>query len=80
MKTKLLAICLFLFTFQVFGEEVKVLKEDSLMYGAVKLSVVCIDGYKYLNTNRQYNSMNFVNSTIQMFEERDGKSLPARCN
>lgn len=92
MKTKLLAISLLLFTSQVFSEEAKVLKEETLINGGVKLRVVCIDGYKYLNTSRLESkkevgfggglgvALAIANSTIQMFEERDGKSLPVRCS
>ena len=82
MKTKLLTISLLLFTSQVFSEEAKVLKEETFINGRSKLKVICIDGYKYLNAlySPTYNAGDNQNSTIQMFEERDGKSLPARCN
>ena len=84
MKTKLLAISLLLFTSQVFSEEATVLKRETFLDGGVALRVICIDGYKYLNTSRHetfgMTGVSVANSTIQMFEERDGKSLPVRCN
>lgn len=82
MKTKLLAISLLLFTSQVFSVDIyeaKILKIEAYRDGGtVALRVICIDGYKYLNTSND--RQNRANSTIQMFEERDGKSLPVRCN
>lgn len=41
------------------------------------LTTLCVDGYKFLVTTRtkKYLAM----STVQFFEERDGKSLPAKC-
>ncbi len=75
MKTKLLAISLLLFTSQVFGEKSKILQEDFITDRDFVLRIICIDGYKYLSTSRSPEI-----STIQMFEERDGKSLPVRCN
>ena len=39
--------------------------------------LVCIDGYKFIYT---YTSLHNPSSTMtQFFEERDGKSLPAKC-
>ena len=83
MKTKLLAISLLLFTSQVFSKEVAVLKEETLINGEVKFRTLCIDNHKYLNTSRNLIipvSVALANATIQMFEERDGKSLPVRCS
>ena len=88
MKTKLLAISLLLFTSQVFSKEVAVLKEETLINGEVKFRTLCIDNHKYLNTSRNLSgtikgesvSVALANATIQMFEERDGKSLPVRCS
>ena len=50
--------------------------------GTVK--VLCIRGYSYLNSYQQKYSIHTNNyavafNTIQMFEERDGKSLPVKC-
>jgi len=89
MKTKLLAISLLLFTSQVFSEEVKIIKEYKILnqnHGASSTTykVFCIDNYKYLHSYSKYfpvmGDMHVNDSTIQMFEERDGKSLPVRCN
>ena len=48
--------------------------------------VLCIDGYKFVNTNNYEDiwkadgaGVTLANSIIQMFKERDGKSLPAKC-
>tara|TARA_R110000851_G_scaffold310575_1_gene470425 strand:+ start:223 stop:492 length:270 start_codon:yes stop_codon:yes gene_type:complete len=89
MKTKLLAISLLLFTSQVFSNEVKIIKEYKTLnqnhgVSATTYNVICIDNYKYLNSYSMHNTRDLDievdESTIQMFEERDGKSLPVRCN
>ncbi len=87
MKTKLLAISLLLFTSQVFSEEVKIIKEYknlNQISSTTTYTVFCIDNYKYLHSYSKYfpfvGDMQVNDSTIQMFEERDGKSLPVRCN
>ena len=48
--------------------------------------VLCIDGHKFVNTNNYADiritvgaGVALANSIVQMFEERDGKSLPAKC-
>ena len=33
--------------------------------------VICIDGYKFIHQDKR--------PVVQVFEERDGKSLPAKC-
>ena len=38
------------------------------------LTTFCIDGYKFVLLHSK-----FGNVMIQFFEERDGKSLPAKC-
>ena len=38
------------------------------------VATACIDGYKFVIT-RAYQTV----STVQFYEERDGKSLPAEC-
>ena len=82
MKIKLLTICLLLFTSQVFSnEEVTVLKEERLGDIAA-FRILCIGNHKFLNTSRyEWSSKGpaLANSSIQIFEERDGKSLPAKC-
>ena len=88
MKTKLLAISLLLFTSQVFSEEVKIIKEYKTLnqnhgVSTTTYKVFCIDNYKYLHSYSMHfpsNRLGVNDSTIQMFEERDGKSLPVRCN
>ena len=48
--------------------------------------VLCIDGHKFVNTNNYADiwkadgaGVALANSIVQMFEERDGKSLPTKC-
>ena len=55
--------------------EAQVIKEYSnVKLGAIKridkMWTICIDGYKFLLYGRPL---------VQFFEERDGKSLPAKC-
>ena len=62
-----------------FGE-IKFLEENQQPIGKTLMSIkiVCIDNYKFIITSRVAKGTRAV-STVQMFEERNGKSLPAKC-
>jgi hypothetical protein len=45
----------------------------------IELRILCIDGHKFLNTDRRIGSNVMQNSTIQMFEEKNGVSVPSTC-
>ena len=49
-------------------------KDISLAY-YTRMATVCVDGYKFVIS---YTGTQAI-STVQFFEERDGKSLPAKC-
>jgi hypothetical protein len=57
--------------------ETKVIKEEQIK--SIKFKTICIDGYKFLNTDRQISKHVLNNSTIQMFEEKNGVSVPSKC-
>jgi len=42
----------------------------------LRISTYCIDGYKFVEYK---NLRSVVANMVQFFEERDGKSLPAKC-
>jgi len=68
----------FFLTFSSLSE-IRVLDEINELNGTlVKIKVICVDGNKFLMTFRQTKEARAV-STVQIFEERDGKSLPAKC-
>ena len=48
----------------------------SLENGEYEARVLCIDGYKFVSMVRRLSD---APSIVQMFEERDGKSLPTKC-
>ena len=79
MKTKLLTICLLLFTSQVFADEITVLKNDGIEIDKhgfkASVTIFCIGKHKFVTT-----TWNKGISTVQIFEERNGKSLPVKCN
>ena len=58
--------------------ETKVIKEEQIK--SIKFKTVCIDGYKFLNTDRQISKHVLNNSTIQMFEEKNGVTVPSKCD
>ena len=39
------------------------------------ISTFCVDGYKFV----VFEQLNYPNNHFQALEERDGKSLPAKC-
>ena len=56
----------------MFGGEgnAKVRELSYKAYNWGRVITVCVDGYKFLVSN----------STVQMFEEKNGKSVPSKCN
>ena len=42
------------------------------------LQTIWVDGYKFIVTNKHYDEGVSI-SVTQMYEERDGKALPAKC-
>ena len=55
-------------------EEVFLGKEEKGEWYMV--ATICVDGYKFVITARPGDN---GTSMVQFFEERDGKSLPAKC-
>jgi len=61
--------------------------ENTMLQRNLFMATVCVDGYKFVvSYNRVPTADNFtainysqIISTVQFFEERDGKSLPAKC-
>jgi hypothetical protein len=45
---------------------------------AYDIWTICVDGYKFIVTNKDYDEGVSI-SVTQMYEERDGKALPAKC-
>ena len=45
----------------------------------VKILIVCVDGYKFVFHPGGHANVMPRPSMVQFFEERDGKSLPAKC-
>ena len=50
--------------------EEKYLKGDKPNKWGYRITTICVDSYKFVE---------FSSTTVQAFEERDGKSLPAKC-
>ena len=68
----------------------KVLSKFIVPEGKYAIRVLCVDGYKFVSSNNVVTNVGWAgsqkghaigvgNSITQMFEERDGKSLPAKC-
>jgi hypothetical protein len=55
-----------------FIEEKKI-EADNLF---IRITTVCIDGYKFVVATK---TGKIERNIVQAFEERDGKSLPAKC-
>ena len=51
-------------------------KDDRGEHHDLRISTYCIDGYKFVEYK---NLRSVVANMVQFFEERDGKSLPAKC-
>ena len=83
MKKLLGIVTLVLLCSSVGMAEIKVLEERWLKEnehpGRPNLSVICIDGLKFGMAYDSVGKMTRAISLVQIFEERDGKSLPAKC-
>ena len=51
----------------------------ALLGGAFSVNTFCIDGYKFVMSKGGGGKYASSRSMVQFFEERDGKSLPAKC-
>ena len=80
MKKLLSIIVLGLLLCNISFGEIKFLEENQQPIGKTLMSIkiVCIDNYKFIITSRVAKGTRAV-STVQMFEESNGKSLPAKC-
>ena len=90
MKKNILTVIIFLATVSLANAEMKIIDPPQVLDGAVKFGVVqslttCVQGQLFLVTYGRSSlktgseSYGMAISTVQMFEERDGKSLPIRC-
>ena len=61
--------------------EIKLIEQNIIRYdsklgdGPTSISTFCVDGYKFIIAKDKFKAIDLK----QMFEERDGKSLPAKC-
>ena len=62
--------------------EYKAFKDSLYEADGLVIQVFCVDGYKFVSTERSdtvLNGTSVTMSMVQAFEERDGKSLPTKC-
>ena len=86
---KLILILFIILIIPSFGYAgTKVLSKFTVPSAKYVVRVLCVDGYKFVNTNNVVvrksrvdtaDSISTTNSIVQIFEEIDGKSLPAKC-
>ena len=83
MKKLIVLILMVIFIPAISFAGVKLLNKtlnDNIAPFAIR--TFCVDGYKFLHTNKARNTTAgpaLSMAIVQMFEERDGKSLPAKC-
>jgi hypothetical protein len=61
--------------------------ENTMLQKNLFMATVCVDGYKFVVSYNKvpigdgfaFKGYSQTISTVQFFEERDGKSLPAKC-
>ena len=80
MKKIILIIFASLMFCNIGFAEYRTLEQHKLNTGKSydSLSTFCVDGYKFLMTITEKGGA-YGMSTVQFYEERDGKSLPAKC-
>ena len=79
MKKLILIIFVSLMFANIGFAEMRLIEEKDLEgNNRLRFQTTCIDGYKFVSVYKTYtNAMGL--SITQAFEERDGKSLPAKC-
>ena len=82
MKKVLSVICLSFLLSASVSAEIREIEEEYLLSkksgGLFSYKTFCVDGYKFFVITGSKKDAKAV-STTQIFEERDGKSLPAKC-
>jgi hypothetical protein len=82
MKKVLSVIFLSLILSANVSAEIREIEEEYLLSkksgNLASYKTFCVDGYKFFVITQSKKNANAV-STTQIFEERDGKSLPAKC-
>ena len=79
MKKAILILVIGLFWSNVGFAEIRFIETKEITGNNVKsymISTICVDGYKFVSARIHQNTRI---SMVQSFEERDGKSLPAKC-
>ena len=51
----------------------------ALLGGNFTINTICVDGYKFVMSKGGGGKLSSSRAMVQFFEERDGKSLPAKC-
>ena len=62
--------------------EYKAFKDSLYEADGLVIQVFCVGGYKFVSTERSrshHSGKANAISTVQFYEERDGKALPAKC-
>ena len=79
---KILAIIVFSFLLTGnISAEIKILEEKYILSGSgnsIWYKTICVDGYKFFYSDSATKQARAQTST-QIFEVKDGKSLPAKC-
>ena len=60
-------------------ESVTLKKKSVMLGGAFSVNIFCIDSYKFVMSKGGGGKHSSSRSMVQAYEERDGKSLPAKC-
>ena len=85
MKKLLYIISVVVISSSVSFAEVKLIESATIKQNALKallganfiVNTVCVDGYKFVMSKGGTKSSS--RTMVQAFEEKDGKSLPAKC-
>ena len=82
MKKAIAIIVLGLLWCNIGFAEMRLIEEKRRLHGSDinwNIMNVCIDGYKFVIVAQQFPIHGSTPSMVQAYEERDGKSLPAKC-
>ena len=77
MKKIIISMVLVVLLATVSSAGVVIMKTIMIGESNVKIIVLCINGYQYIHT--KYCGAGY-HAIVQSFEERDGRSVPIKCN
>lgn len=82
MKKIIISMVLIVLLTIASSAKVTTIKTSMTEDSSVNIVILCIDGYQYIHTKYSKTKYSWVSShtLLQSFEDKEGRSVPIRCN